>query len=342
MKPSPIQVSVPSNAEAGSIIASTITMLRAFGWELGERYDEAMRPKAGPDWPEKLRKVRHLQFPDLPLYKKSLNLRDPQFGVNEPLRNDDSPLRSCLPPFTLHFYDAFKRVPELRNREQHFEELPSLGRLRKDAELIASVAGQIGLPMAAQCANVLDAIETLASGGRPKSVHVEGELTTKLAEKQAEAKRLAAEVAVLRALKREQLTTAQDDAQAKADLEAQLEKVELARSLTEELLAETQATVAAQAALARKESEKIGGLAPGEVWPVAPPARTLRLLAHVGDLYDPVAKDLLSNQLGDVAVAAAARWRVWLPHGGVVLVNPAGQGVALVDGAWTFVGALDA
>jgi hypothetical protein len=54
-----------------------------------------------------------------------------------------------------------------------------------------------------------------------------------------------------------------------------------------------------------------------------------------------VAKDLVSNQLGDVAVAAAARWLEWLPHGGVVLVNPAGQGVALVDGVWTFLGALD-
>ena len=217
MKPSPIQVSVPANAEAGPIIASTITMLRAFGWELGERYDDAMRPKAGHDWLEKLRKVRHAQFPDLPLYKKSLNLRDPQFGVNEPLRNDDSPLRSCLPPFTLQFYDAFKRVPALRNREQHFEELPSLGRLRKDAELMESVAGQIGLPMAAQCTEVLGVIETLASGGSTQSAPVEGELTAQLAEKHAEAKRLAAEVAMLRALKRDQETAAQDDAHAKAD-----------------------------------------------------------------------------------------------------------------------------
>src|SRR5688500_2239482 len=100
MNPSPIHVAVPQSAEPGAIIAATITMLRAFGWELGERYDEAMRPQAGSDWLEKLRKVRNQQFPDLPLYKKPLNLRDPQFGVNEPLRNEDSPLRTCLPAFT--------------------------------------------------------------------------------------------------------------------------------------------------------------------------------------------------------------------------------------------------
>lgn len=332
---------MPQTAEAGPIIAATITMLRAFGWELGERYDVAMRPKAGPDWLEKLRKVRHEQFPDLPLYKKALNLRDPQFSVNEPLRNDDSPLRTCLPAFTLQFYDAFKRIPALRNREQHFDELPSLDRLRKDAQLIGSVAERIGLPMAAQCNDVLGALDVLESGAPAPASPDAGALAAELAEKQAEAKALAAEVAKLRASMREQGSAVHVDADVTTELAAQLEKTELARSLAEDLLAETQATLAAQAVVERREGELVESLPPGSTWPMAPPARTLRLLAHVPDLYDPVAKDLLSNQLGDVAVSASKRWREWLPHGGLVLLSPAGQGVALVDGAWTYLGALD-
>jgi hypothetical protein len=284
MKTSPIKVSVPSSADAGQIIATTVTMLRAFGWELGERYDATMRPTAGPDWLEKLRQVRHQQYPDLTLYKQTLNLRDPQFGVNEPLRNADSPLRSCLPAFTLRFYDAFKRVPAIRNREQHFEELPSLDRLRADAELLQSVAAEIGLPMASECNAVLAAVQALASGEVPAASTRDVDLAAELATKQAEAKQLAAEVAELRALKRERDAGDHEDAEAKTALLAELERAELARSLAEDLLAETQATLSAQAALARRESETVSELAPGDEWPVAPPTRTLRLLAHVGDL----------------------------------------------------------
>ena len=85
-----------------------------------------MRPEVGDDWLEKLRQVRRAQHPDLPLYRKPLNLHDPQFAVSEPLRNDDSPLRTLLPAMTHEFYDRFKRIPALRNREQHFDQLPSL------------------------------------------------------------------------------------------------------------------------------------------------------------------------------------------------------------------------
>ncbi len=274
------------------------------------------------------------------MYKKPLNLRDPQFGVNEPLRNQDSPLRQCLPQMTLEFYDAFKRVPQLRNREQHFDELPSLERLRKDANLIGKVAGDIGLPMAEACQDLLTRVEHLMSG-EPVGPDLDADLTAQMVEYQGAAKALAAEVAELRVRQRSLKEAVNLDAAAKAQLADQLEQAELARALAEDKLAEAQAALEIQSVVARKAQTAVEGVAPGDPWPAAPPARAIRLLVHVQDLYDPAARDLLSSEVGEVAPRAARRWRQRLPHGGTVQLTEAGQAVALIEGVWTYLGSLD-
>jgi hypothetical protein len=335
-----LDTEVPSSATAGQIISGTITMLRVFGWELGERYDGTMRRKVGDEWLEKLRQVRRAQHPDLPLYKKPLNLHDPQFAVNEPLRNDDSPLRTLLPAMTLEFYDRFKRIPALRNREQHFDQLPSMQTLREDAELIGWVAARIGLPMAESCAAMVARVDEIQAGHQ-LAPNVGAELMHQVAEEQEKARMLAEEVAHLRARQREQRETNHHEVEAKARLEAQLQAAEAARALAEDKLRAAQAALEVDAARRRSVQSRVEGLTPGDPWSEAPPARALRLLPHVEDLYDSRAADLLSNQVGRSAVSACRRWRDYLPHGGTVHLSDAGQAVALVDGAWTYLGDLD-
>lgn len=340
MSTCPIEVELPTSPTAGQIISGTITMLRVFGWELGERYDEKMRPEVGDDWLEKLRQVRRAQHPDLPLYKKPLNLHDPQFAVNEPLRNDDSPLRVVLPAMTLEFYDRFKRIPALRNREQHFDQLPSMQALREDAELIGWVAARIGLPMAGACGAMIARVDKIQAGHQV-APDMGAELMHQVAEEQDKAKALAEEVAHLRARQREQREAIHLEVEAKTRLEAQLQAAEAARALAEDKLRAAQAALEVDAARRRSIQSRVEGLTPGDSWSEPPPARALRFLPHVEDLYDPRAADLLSNAVGRSAVSACRRWRDYLPHGGTVHLSDAGQAVALVDGAWTYLGDLD-
>ncbi len=80
---------------------------------------------------------------------------------------------------------------------------------------------------------------------------------------------------------------------------------------------------------------------PGDPWPAPPEGRPLRLLTRVVDLYDSEAVDLLSNEVGPVAVDAARRWTELLPHGGTVILTDSGAGVALIGATWTYLGRLD-
>jgi hypothetical protein len=125
---------------------------------------------------------------------------------------------------------------------------------------------------------------------------------------------------------------------AKADAKAASHEL----AVMAETIAGLEAALEAQRNAQRRSlTDEYLDLTAGDVWPVSPPTRTLRLLGHVGDLYDPATMDLLSNEYGEIAVRAAERWREFLPHGGNVQLSRVGQAVALVNGTWTYLGSLD-
>lgn len=339
MAPRPFDVAIPTTATEGEIIACSVMMLRAFGWDLGDRYDAHMHPKVGDGWLEALRRAR-LQGPHPhKMYRQPLNLHDPSFGINEPLRNSNSPLRACL-PHGPPFYDLLDKVAKIRNKELHFDAIPSLDTLDEQAQVIGAVAVAIGLPVATECARVRARVQQLKAGSVPPPVIPET-LARQIEGDRARARKLSAEVAALRSKLRGQ---EQAGDAALDQIMQQLEAAELAKSAAEEKLGLAQAALGAQLAAARAATDMpdTRRLTPGDAWPIAPPERILRLLAHVGDLFDPVTVDLLSNEVGNVAVAAAARWRTHLPQGGTIHLNEAGQAVALVNHTWTYLGSLDA
>ncbi len=265
------------------------------------------------------------------MYRRVPNLWDPNFCVNEPARNTDSPLKQCLGPMSLDVWSKFKSIPfKFRNREQHFDEVPALETLRADAELIRDVASFLRLPVAEEAAELIARVDDLEGGavfgGAPDEMIAD--LAKELEEYQAKHKSQAAEVAKARAT----------GEAAKADAEAAAKEL----AVMAETIAGLEAALEAQRNAQRRSfTDEHLDLAAGDVWPAAPPTRALRLLGHVGDLYDPSAIDLLSNEYGAVAVTAAERWREFLPYGGNVHVSRVGQAVALVNGAWTYLGALD-
>jgi hypothetical protein len=131
-------------------------------------------------------------------------------------------------------------------------------------------------------------------------------------------------------------------AAAVAEIESALQAAEAARAVAEEKYADAQSALELQLALERDAATPdTSGLAPGDPWPAAPPARILRLMPFTVDLYDPNSDDLLSNTVGEVASEAAASWAQRLPNGGVIHLSEAGEAVALIGTSWTFLGRIE-
>ena len=198
-----VGTALPIDGSFGEVIKGTQTMLRAFGWDLGKFYDDQMTPKFGADWLKKLVEVRRQQHPDVPMYKKVPNLWDPNFGVNEPARNSDSPLKDCLGPMPLDVWAKFKSIPnKFRNREQHFDDVPALDTLRADAELIRDVASFLKLGVADEAKALIGRVDDLSGGavfgGAPNEL-IE-QLSKELEDYQGKHKAQAAEVAKARAM----------------------------------------------------------------------------------------------------------------------------------------------
>ena len=57
--------------------------------------------------------------------------------------------------------------------------------------------------------------------------------------------------------------------------------------------------------------------------------------------YDPLTKTLLSEEFGQVAVAAADLWLVEMPNGGTFHLTEDGHACRIKDGAWLYLGRLD-
>lgn len=326
----PFKVYLPSAADIGNILGTISTMLRAVGWDLGYKYDEFMRPMAGPDWLEALRQRRAQGYNPASMYKQKLNLRDPAFCLREPAKNSDSPLREVLPR-TPAFYDLMETVANIRNAEFHFESLPTLDKLEQHAKQVAQLAHQADLPLKNEMGAVLTRIAQLKAGNVPPPPKV-AELMMQVQTSQEQLKLAAA-----------QLAEARDAAKANAAAQARLEDLEAEFDALQDELQLAQRAVQAANYQARETAAGVdtSRMRPGDPWPVPPEGRPLRLLTRVVDLYDAEAVDLLSNEVGPVAVDASRRWTELLPHGGTVILTDSGAGVALIGATWTFLGSLE-
>jgi len=323
-------------------MASESNLVAELGYELGELYDAHMNPQAGADWLEQLRQARLAGYKPVPLYKKKLALHDFSFCLTEPAKNANSPLRACLSGGGA-LYDLMDKAVALRNATLHGDAKYDIDELAVWAATFGKIAELNGLAMADECVALTGRVDQLREG-KTFEGGVSDDLQQQLLDQEARSKTLADQVATLRkSLSAEAEKGAQDSAQTR-ELQDLLKRAELEKTSSEEALRLAQAALEAQRVLERAAAElsaAIAALKPGEPWPDNPPQRALRLLPFVRDLFDPAADDLLSNQVGSVANHAAERWLEFLPHGGDVLLTEGGHGVALIAGAWTYVGKLD-
>lgn len=330
----PVEVFLPTSNNQGQIIGCMAVLLRALGWDLGELYDARMRLHHGDDWLEELRKVRNAEVNAHIMYRRPINIHDPSFGINEPLRHSGSPLRAFLPRGR-DFYDLLDEVAKIRNAEQHFDRQPNLSGLKSRAQTIGSLAEQVGIDVARDCQAVVERVEAIEDGqgfDEDSSTLVE-----QLASERERARELATQVAA----QRTQLINAQAAGDAnQQQLERNLAALEEQRAALEEQLTGVQVALETERAAARATAEMPAAKV-GEAWTDPLPDRVLRLLPHVRDLFDSQSVSLLSDDVGDVAHIAAESWMTWLPHGGTVHLSPEGHAVTLLGTTWTYLGRLD-
>lgn len=332
------EIVLPISASPGQVMACQSTMVAAMGHQLGEFYDASMRPAVGDDWLEQLRQARLLDPHPAPVYKKKLRLHDFSFCLTEPAKNANSPLRHLLPKSS-GLFDDFDRAVALRNAALHGDAAYTLSELEAWAVVFGRIAVDVGLELATGCSRVRQRIDQLEAGFAP-GTEPSSEILEALREAQAKAAAMAEVIDGLRSDLSEQRL---QGSEALATLSAQLDEAEVAKAAAEENAGQLQASLENQSAAERRESRTTDGPppAPGSTVPVPPPGRALRLLTFVEDFYDPRADDLLSNEVGEVAAAAARAWTVSLPNGGPVILTDAGDGFALVGYEWTCLGSLD-
>lgn len=335
------------------------TLLRGLGFDLGKAYDAYMSPRFGGEWLERLRDRRLRETGD-DRYRRRLNKYDPSFALNEPLHDSSSPLREALPRGSV-FYDKVSRVIRIRNREQHFDGIPTLDRLEDDVRALRDLASDAGLPLVEDCDRVLARTKELREKGRvadPRVVELIEELRRQSSEAHERAKQMAKDLAGQRERERELMRQIDALAAQGAKAGVYAQRLESMRSLLEEMRESLEETRAAQAAAeeqARAAQEEVrrllarqfgGGdhnldrLSPGDQWPTAPGTRVLRLMPHVRDIYDPAHVALLSDELGRPAVEAAGEWLTLLPHGGTVHLDDRGYACALKGASFVYLGRL--
>ncbi|GAA2079889.1 hypothetical protein GCM10009821_20200 [Aeromicrobium halocynthiae] len=341
----PIKIHLPSTFGMGELIAAQSTVLAALGWDLGMKYDAYMRPRRGNGWLEDLRQQRWEETRQN-LYKFKLTLVDPSFVITEPLKNSDSPLRACLPKQS-GFYDLLETAWKIRNAAQHFDPPMTSDLLHGRVKALGNLAHQAGLPVAQECKMLLERLNAIGQGQVANPSKVLSELQERLAAEKEAAKDLAIQVAELR----KDLSTAEastgspEQDQLLEELESLREAVVVAEAekvlAAESMNATSVAMHVASAELRRVADDGVSSLEPGDDWPGAPGSRILRLMPHVGDLYAPATEELLSDSVGRASIDAVALWRQFIPHGGVVHLNDAGQACALVGAKYLFLGSLD-
>ena len=333
---------LPEADSPREVLGTMHMLLTELGRELGDRYDERLRVSIGPNWLQALGNIR----------RKHLTLRDPHFVLTEPLRNPDSPTRSCLPGGGA-FYNKVEDALDVRNAWAHHEiDTYDLATLEKGVRVIHALATAAELRLGAQCAAIARRIADIRSGKhgadqpQPSAV-VPGEV---------EMEALRRELAVAHA-RQEQLKADAEAAQALLDEAFQVQgaleaaRIEEQQRLLDEL---AQAQVAQEnlenvleALQAQRDREpsdvESGNLVPakpGHRWPADPPTRRTLMMAMRDDLFDEALGRPIAAEFGERAPAVIASWKANLPVLTPIFLTSAGQAVANIDGVPIYLGSL--
>lgn len=157
-------VHLPESSSPGNCFATFATAITAFAIELGTYFDNQMRAKEGDYWFEDLVEFRVKYNKDPYNYKNYRSFYDFSWIMNEPLHNQDSPIRDLLPKNVSDFYYRWTKLLEARNKWYHDHNPHNIGELRAALNKLKFVADKCGLALADDLVPVLDRVNKIANG----------------------------------------------------------------------------------------------------------------------------------------------------------------------------------
>jgi hypothetical protein len=126
-------------------------------WELGEYYDEKLRPILGDAWVADISAARGERRP--------FALHDPVFALKEPSHYPDSKIRLCLPKERRgELLDAMDDLLKLRNGWIHASIRPNAEQLRRVAAATIRVAELLSLGVEKRARLVLERLDAIERG----------------------------------------------------------------------------------------------------------------------------------------------------------------------------------
>ena len=155
-----VAIELPEKNSYGELMKSYLTLMRAFGTELGAVCDSSLRPKFGNWWFQKLMQQR---IDENKVRGQRQDLNDPIIVLNELGREHASPIHVALPPSALSIKSA-KTIVAKRNELLHFGIEPSLDDIGEVAHLVQIFARHYKLSTDGAIVPLLTRLQKLKRG----------------------------------------------------------------------------------------------------------------------------------------------------------------------------------
>jgi hypothetical protein len=332
----PYKLYLPVSFDVGELERGVNDFAKALSWELGEKISQSLTPALGAEWFHEFLQKKKAADPSGPWDKQ--NIHDPAFLFKE-LKNPGSFLwkSGALPPFHTDLKDCFFQAKDARNIWEHDALNENLDGFKEAIFKIFSLAEKIKMDVATYHAPLLQRFEDLKkSGGNLQASDEVQKYKSLLAAKDRELEDLAARQEKSAGELRK---TAGNQEGLKEALQAAQEATVIAHAEREKLEGKLHAELQHQRLLVKDAADDY---IVGQIWASEwIGSRTLKLHKAMNDLQDTVTGQLLGNELGPVAIAAAKRWLEVVPKNGIVNVTPSGHAAIFSGGHYVYLGRLD-
>ena len=152
---------MPEDASPGHCIATFTTAITFLAIELGTYFDLQMTSKYGHDWFNMLEEARVAANPK---YRASRSCFDFSWIINEPARNQNSPIRDLLPKNEYQFYPTMLDLLDARNRWFHDYNPHNINELSKALDLVRYIATKCALQLDDEIQPVIKRVREIKAG----------------------------------------------------------------------------------------------------------------------------------------------------------------------------------
>ena len=346
-----INILLPKEENSSQIYATIVDSYRQITNEISSKMNEKLTPILGDNWQNDLANKR----------QSRVNLKDPEFIFKEPLRNQDSPVRLCLPR-NKQFYDKLELAWKQRNKWFHNEAEGTSKEATKVIDNLIEIAKELELTLTSSLEFAKIRLNQITNGKEFQNDGAELKIDNRLHEMEEQILDLTsisneAQLKLLKAEQREseletEIQSIQQSLNSKSSkvdqskdqiqslnftiqqLQESLERAQNEREDAIQVAGETNSSIKEL----KKFVENLTNIEKADVrtaisdvpeigglWPHPRGTYRLTLSPRFNELYFPRSSTLLSDLLGEDAKTIATNWLKIRNTGGRVYLNDSGH-----------------